>query len=335
MPISRRRVLALAGTSVFSKLFAGSLRPAKFNVDRLLDAASGIPAEVFSRKYAASATITLFSIPLVSKSGVGTGYTVIEEAAGRSGRTVAIQFGAGSYPERARGLNRLGFIQEVAVEDRDAAVDCAYLAFMTTSQEKNLDQAKKALVKAADAVAYTAAQGFGKGDKCSSRVDRLQFPSRYTWRDIHELIGKAREAMAAPGGEPRELKADGERLSTFLYAVRRALLDSRQKTTGQIFFNSKRFQLQTWKGKDPSAGAHFAEKNLAAAGSVMRLNALLTEQRTGENTPFRLWYQEGSEKMPPLKFEYQARSFLRLSFEADGAAAVPPIHHLLNDRENV
>jgi hypothetical protein len=39
--------------------------------------------------------------------------------------------------------------------------------------------------------------------------------------------------------------------------------------------------------------------------------------------------------MPPLKFEYQARSFLRLSFEADGAAAVPPIHHLLNDRENV
>jgi hypothetical protein len=311
------------------------LRPVKFNVDRLLDAASGFPADVFSRKYVASATITLFSIPLVSKSGVGTGYTVIEEAAGHGGRTVAIQFGAGSYPEKARGLNRLGFIQEVVAEDRDAAVDCAYLAFMTTSQEKNLEQAKKALVKEGDTVAYSAAQGFGQGSKCTSRVDRLQFPSRYTWRDIPELIRKAREAMATPGGEPRELKADGERLSTFLYAVRRALLDSNQRTTTQIFFNGKRFELQTWKEKDASAGAHFAERKLAEAGSVMRLNALLTEQRSGEKTPFHVWYQQGEEKLPPLKFEYQARSFLRLSFEADGAAAVPPIHHLLNDRENV
>ncbi len=335
MPISRRQVLVLAGTSVLSKLCAGTYRPAKFHVDRLLDAASGLPAEVYSRKFVASATITLFSIPLVSKSGVGTGYTIIEEAAGHAGRTVAIQFGAGSYPESARGLNRLGFIQEVVVGDRDSAADCAYLAFMTTSQEKNLDQAKKALQNSGGNVAYSAAQGFGQADKFSSRVDRLQFPSRYTWRDIPELIGKAREAMAAPGAEPKEVRADGQRLSTFLYAVRRALLDPRPRTATQIFFNSKRFELQTSKETDPSAGAHFADKKLAIAESVIRLNALLIEQRTGEKTPFRLWYQEGSEKMPPLKFEYQARSFLRLSFEADGAAAVPPIHQMLNDRENV
>jgi hypothetical protein len=331
---TRRQVLALAGSALGAKLFA-AIRPARFNVDRLLDSASGLRAEVYSRKYTASATIMLFSLPLASKSGVGTGYTVIEEAAAGTGRTVAIQFGAGSYPESARGLNRLGFIQEVIVEDKGSASDCAYLAFMTTSQEKNLDQAKRALVSDSSSVAYSAAQGFGQGGKFASRVDRLRFPARYTWRDIPELIGKAREEMAGDGSELREVNAEGAQLSTFLYSVRRALLDPKPKAATQIFFNSKRFELQTWKEKDASAGAHFAAKKLASAGSVIRLNALLTEHRTGEKTPFRLWYEEGSEKYPPLKFEYQARSFLRLSFEADGAAAVPPIHHVLNDRENV
>jgi hypothetical protein len=329
---TRRQVLALAGSALGAKLFA-AICPARFHVDRLLESASGVHADVYSKKYTASATIMLFSLPLVSKSGVGTGYTVIEEASAGTGRTVAVQFGAGSYPESARGLNRLGFIQEVVVEEKEAAIDCAYLAFMTTSQEKNLDQAKQALVSSGATVAYSAAQGFGQGGKFASRVDRIQFPARYTWRDIPELIGTAREEMA--GGELREVNAEGVRLSTFLYAVRRALQDSRPRSATQIFFNSKRFELQTWKEKDASAGAHFAAKKLAAAGSVIRLNALLTEHRSGEKTPFRLWYEEGSEKFPPLKFDYQARSFLRLSFEADGTAAVPPIHHVLNDKENV
>jgi hypothetical protein len=60
---------------------------------------------------------------------------------------------------------------------------------------------------------------------------------------------------------------------------------------------------------------------------------MLTEHRTGEKTPFRIWYEEGAAQYPPLKFEYQARSFLRLSFEADGTAAVPAIHHVFNHKE--
>lgn len=101
--------------------------------------------------------------------------------------------------------------------------------------------------------------------------------------------------MAAPGSEPRQIKTEGARFSTFLYAVRKALLAPAPRTSGAVFFNNKRFELQTWKQKDPAAGAHFSDKKLAPAGSVMRLNALLTESRTGDKTPFKLWYQEGSE----------------------------------------
>jgi hypothetical protein len=41
--------------------------------------------------------------------------------------------------------------------------------------------------------------------------------------------------------------------------------------------------------------------------------------RTGYETPFRLWLDEASESVVPVRFEFQPRSFLRLTFEAVNA----------------
>ena len=119
-----------------------------FEVDRLAGAysRSSESARVWQRRYRASATVTLLSIPVFSRADVGAGFTVIEDGAAGDTNTVAIQFGAGSSPETAHGLNRLGYIQEVVIDNRAGEIaECAYFAFMTSSQEKNLDQAKKAL----------------------------------------------------------------------------------------------------------------------------------------------------------------------------------------------
>ncbi len=120
MPISRRNLLWLVAASF--------LRTA-----RASQSGTGARTNTWQRRYRASATITLLSFPIVSKNDVGSGFILIEEA----DRTKAIQFGAGSYPENARGLNRLGFIQERVVEkDPGALSECAYFAFMTTSAGK-------------------------------------------------------------------------------------------------------------------------------------------------------------------------------------------------------
>jgi hypothetical protein len=210
MRITRRDILVLGGSSLLARAFAATLpdlaRPTDFDVDRLLNTNSdrGVGSRLEIQKYVAGATVTLFSIPLISKSCVGSGYAVVEEA----GHTVSIQFGAGSYPASARGLNRLGFIQEAVVEERPGCpAECAWLAFMTTSQKKNPDQAKKAVdgaVPQTAAVPYSASQGHGWNGSFSSRVDRLEFPARYNWRDLAQLIGKAREAMASGAGEKHE-----------------------------------------------------------------------------------------------------------------------------------
>src|SRR6185437_11243322 len=129
MSISRRQIVGLlAGSGIASRLLA---KLPRFEVDRLAGECVARRPTVRQRQYRASATISLFSIPCVSKSGVGCAFALVEEAAGPEGGTVSIQFGAGSWPECARGFNRLGYIQEVVRETREGSVEeCAYLAFM-------------------------------------------------------------------------------------------------------------------------------------------------------------------------------------------------------------
>jgi hypothetical protein len=241
----------------------------------------------------------LFSIPLVSRASVGSGYAVVESA----GQTLSIQFGAGSYPESAHGLNRLGFIQEAIVEEQPGQpIESAWLAFMTTSNEKNPDQAKKALEESGAMVPYSASQGSGRRGCFHSRVDRLEFLSKYTWRDITQLVQKARATMTALTGRDQQAAPAGlEKPASFLYQVRRAILDPQPHTSSSLVFNEKEFQLEAVKENDASAGAHYGR-------SLICLSATISEKLTGVKTPFRLWYEAAAEQSLPLRFEYRSYS---------------------------
>ena len=345
MFVTRRHILVLAGSPLFAKVFHEP-----FDVDRILQAGAGPESVVRSRRYVANATITLFSIPLGTKNGVGSGYTVIEEASGSAGKTVSIQFGAGSWPENARGLNRLGFIQEAAFEPqsgarvRNAGVRLPGVHDYFAGKESGPGE-------------ESAGDLFGFGNGLHGSLQRrpglreagsIRFAGRPAAVSLALHVARCavapRQSAQRNGGERHTPRSSGddragddhantagaETPATFLYAVRKALLDPRPKTTAGLFFNSKQFQLDTEKVADATAGAHFAGRNLVTrAESVMRLNALLTERRTGEKTPFHLCYEAGEEHMPPLRFEYQARSFLRLTFEVDAAASVPPVRFAL------
>ncbi len=336
MAISRRHIVKLlAGAGMASRLFA---KPALFEVDRLAsECVAGRPT-ASQRRYRASAHISLFSIPVFSKSGVGSGFAVIEDASGPAGNTVAIQFGAGSFPDSARGLNRLGFIQEVVRENADGDVSaCAYLAFMTSSQEKNLEQAKAALEKSGSQLAYVAAEGKGRAGLFDTTLQHLALPSQLTWRDYPELLIKVRNALASGQSAERmnkKLAREDAAPATFLYAVRKAMRAPDTQTGQLIIYNGKEFLLRTTRKPDPSAGTKFAERHLAKSSEhVMRLDATLREQTTGHLTAFRLWFESGAEHLSPLCFEYQAKSFLRLTFEFDPASAGPPIGLALNKKE--
>jgi hypothetical protein len=290
----------------------------------LLERLRGIPAGAAGQTtWIASATITLFSVPVFSRRGVGSGYAVIEQADLPSGGSaVSIQFGAGSWPEAAHGLNRFGVIHEVTIENHAGSPEeSAYGAFITTSREKNMEQATQALHQAGATIPYIAAQAHASGGRFAARVDELEFPSRYTWRDADSLMTQVRQvvshslcpAQSTPG--PAAL---------FLYSVRRAMTDPGESTAANLFFNGKQFHLRTKKDSDAAIGAKLAERGIVARPEdVIRLDAVIREMKSGEETPFRVWYDAHARSAPPVRFEYQAKSFLRLVFEADSAARTP------------
>ena len=299
-------------------------------VERLLAGLSGAsPVTAGRMTWVASATITLFSLPVFSRRGVGSGYAVVEEARlGTGENAVSIQFGAGSWPESAHGLNRFGLIHEVTVENRNGAPDeSAYGAFITTSREKSIDQATQALKATGATIPYVAAQGHASHGRFAARVDGLEFPSHYTWRDADSLMTYVREIVARTPCPP---KVERGGAGLFLYSVHRAMADTRTATECSLFFNGKRFRLRTTKEHDPALGARLVEKKIAArAEDVIRLDAVIREEQNGRETkstpetPFRVWYEAGSRKSPPIRFEYQAKSFLRLVFEMDATAQTP------------
>jgi hypothetical protein len=76
------------------------------------------------KRYRIDATIVVFGIPVYTRTGVGGGFARVEERDGER----RLQFAAGSWPAQARGLNRLGFVEERASE-----TGSSYFGFMTAS----------------------------------------------------------------------------------------------------------------------------------------------------------------------------------------------------------
>ncbi|HVV43617.1 MAG TPA: hypothetical protein VHC72_00380, partial [Bryobacteraceae bacterium] len=170
-----------------------------------------------------------------------------------------------------------------------------------------------------------------------SRLQHVAFSSRLTWRDYPTLVGKIRNTLSSgpPADRVEKKLAPGEEApSTFLYALRKAMLAPGAHASRNLVYNGREFLLRTTRKPDPEAGARFAGRNLVEdAGRVARIDATLREKLTGRLTAFKLWFEIGSEQLPPLCFEYRPKSFLRLTFEFDPISTAPPISLALNRKE--
>ena len=49
---------------------------------------------------------------------------------------------------------------------------------------------------------------------------------------------------------------------------------------------------------------------------LLTVRGRIRNQGTGYQTAFRVWIEDSSDSVVPVRIEYQARSFLRLTFEA-------------------
>jgi len=273
----------------------------------------------FVRTYKASAYVSLFSIPLLSRSDVGGGFAIVQESAGAASHTVKLQFLSGSTPERAHGLNRLGFIEEnVEQRDREAPV-VEYFGFMTASGEESLSEAKAALASnPRDSVMYVAAEGSATGNATRYSVRHILLPASYRWSDSDKLLTGIQPYFHTADARYQERHiAESEHVGTFLFSVRQAILSVRGETDARFVHNGKTFHLHTTKVNDAKAGEELRRAGLvASASTVMRLKGAIQGDNSNKETEFQLWFDAASANPLPLRFEFRPKSYLKLVFQA-------------------
>lgn len=260
------------------------------------------------RRYRADATILLLSIPIYSRSGVGSGWA----ACASEGEKLHLRFAAGSEPARARGLNRLGYIEEEVVGSGAAVERAAYFGFMTSSRENSLDEAKRALEGNPDAVPYEAIQGVLQPGDCRNRGAWFACEPGLGWSHLEIIKARAIEAVRGASDRPVDARAP----VPFLYALTRAMGAREEKLIQPFVYGTHPHELQTEKRPDEDAGQRFAKAGIACEPKrVQKIDGRIRDLATRKQNRFAVWFEEGSPV--PLQFDVKVRSFLRLTFEAE------------------
>lgn len=241
-------------------------------------------------RYSVEASILVFGVAIFRRDHVG-------EARLRwrsTGLETSVEFQAGSLPERARGLNRLGyFIERASPRDKD------YFGFMTSSKEESLASARQAMeASGSETIPYSASEGRVTSDGLRCRIAHVALPSRLGFRDLDTLLPMVRAAFASSPDARTEERRTGFASGTFLRSVMEASCGSGPSSL-DYSFNSKRFTLRGVT---------------AADGELRRLDGEIRSWETGKKTNFQLWREPGSQPALPERFEYQAKSYLRLTF---------------------
>lgn len=253
------------------------------------------------RYYRVNVAVTALGIPFFRRSEVGGGFASVETGSGGGVSGVGLQFAAGSWPERSAGLNRFGMFREASVEHESGHRERAFSGFITTSKEESLSEARTAL-KTGGGTPLAVAWGGARGDAGWFHSKTLEVSLTRNWKDADAvLVELLRQAVGVPSHP-----APGS-TSTFLTAMRNAALSAQTAGTTPFLHNGKRYELHTrWRS---TQGGELEGRIQNSAGEV-----------TAE---FRTFYEPGDTTGLPVRIEYHARSYLRLTFESHPGGAKP------------
>ena len=271
------------------------------------------------RHYRANAQILVLSLPLVRWPNVGGGSALWHETdAPASGTLRLLEFTGFSRPERAAGLNRLGFIRELSRVRESGAVESLYFGLMTASPEETADEARKALHPAGKEAAYTAIDGHLARGTVETVVAHFTAPTRWSMANRDELVARARAALSTTPPRPPEAASGGAEMRPFLHVLADALGEP-GSTDSRFAYAGRAYRLSLEKAADPKATASFRERGLVSSlATVVRATGKVGRETGGKESTFRLWFEASQPRPLPLRIEYHARAFLRLIFEAEG-----------------
>lgn len=254
------------------------------------------PAEEI--RYRADVQVLVFGVSILHRQNVGGGTAAWRES--DSGRV--LEFGGYSSPERAAGVNRVGFLSETARPG-----ECSYFGLMSASPEDSAEEARTALHSTQKEQTYTAIDGRISSQAIETAIVHFTAPVCVSEERSQELRARARRALASAepvAGPP----LPGPPEPSFLQALAE-LLRRPDTNDGRYIYSGRRYRMHLTRVKDEHASAAFRQPVIRVMGRVRCDNG-------GKESEFRLWIPEGAARPLPLRIEYLAKPYLRLIFEA-------------------
>jgi hypothetical protein len=283
---------------------------------RLVWSAEPAPKLNLERRYRADAQVLLFGLTLLRREDVGGGSVLWREYEG-GGAARLLEFNGYSTPARAAGLNRLGFIREMARISGSEMPECSYFGLITASPEESAEEARKSLHSGAKEQAYTAIEARLAPGETETAIAHFMAPAALSGANREDLVERARRALAAVA-ETRTAGSTSETGHSFLQELAGLVMRPDGKE-GRYIYAGRPYRLHLTRSVDGKATAYFRERRLIAGSAVVvRFDGRLRREAGGKETEFRLWIPSGAERPLPLRIEYQAKSYLRLVFEAAG-----------------
>ena len=302
-------------------------------VDRFTEGISGPTSSKLSFSYRADAVIVLLSLPVYRRADVGSGSASLTEVAREDGKYYSLHFAGASRPERAGGLDRVGTIHEVVKERHAALSEAAYFGVLTSSPEESLEEGRRSLARSAGKWnEYTAIDGHSRNGFTRSAVAHFRLPSggREKARIVEEARAKFQVSRPAWRENQWPVKSDADAPPTFLYSLLRAIQRPQRVSESWYVYSERSYRLRIEKIPDRQQGERFAELGLTSRPDcIIEVRGRTREDRSGHQTTFRLWIEDGPANALPLRIEFQPRSYLRLSFEVDPQASTTSLEENL------
>jgi hypothetical protein len=262
--------------------------------------------------------ILLFGLPIFSRAGVGSGFAEAWVETDDDGVSRFLRFEGSSWPERAHGLDRAGYIEETVRLRQGSLVSARYFGLMTPSAEQTAEQARRALATHGPVLTFAAVEGASLPEIRESASASFDFPRGSGERNWPGLLETAHRSL---GSLPKRVTGNPAEAArgpapTFLYSLVCAMESPETWLKRTFVYGDRQMWLETEKSADARIG-----RELAAGAPVFKIAGTI-RTRSGEVLAvFRLWFEAGS--IVPLRIDYQPRSFLRLSFVRDAAAGPP------------
>ena len=275
----------------------------------------------YQRHFRAQATVLLLGIAVFRRDDVGAGCATVELGSRSDDTVSALQFAAGSQPERARGLNRFGALWETVIETSGQLAEAAGAGFITSSPEKTLDQARTALHSTGPAVPCAFSSSSSGSGRTEVKKGRFSASGVTSWVDAPGILRVAEQESRPTMQE--ETRSVGP-VATFLYAIRHAILNPDREIRRQFCHNGEFCELITERTSVSSSSS-------GLNGSHLRMSGVILDRSGEKKSEFVIWIDPNDPSGLPVRIEFYPRSYLRLTFEAQSPSQPETLPWLLKE----